>query len=86
MMLAFATAAPDLDEVSGPASGIRPKTAGFRQGLAALVGGRAGLVDRKMKADSARLTRVMSAANRRWPMRRPETAIRSRRSTRCGDV
>ena len=58
MMLAFATAAPDLDEVSGPASGIRPKTAGFRQGLAALVGGRAGLVDRKMKADSARLTRV----------------------------
>jgi len=57
MMLAFATATPELDELSGPASGTRPKTAGFRQGLAALVGGRRGLVG-KMATDSARLTRV----------------------------
>jgi RNA polymerase sigma-70 factor (ECF subfamily) len=57
MMLAFATATPELDELSGPSSGIRPKTAGFRQGLAALVGGRRGLVG-KMATDSARLTRV----------------------------
>jgi RNA polymerase sigma-70 factor, ECF subfamily len=57
MMLAFATATPELDELGGPGSGIRPKTAGFRQGLAALVGGRRGLVG-KMATDSARLTRV----------------------------
>jgi RNA polymerase sigma-70 factor (ECF subfamily) len=57
MMLAFATATPELDELGGPVSGIRPKTAGFRQGLAALVGGRRGLVG-KMPTDSARLTRV----------------------------
>ena len=57
MMLAFATATPELDELGGPASEIRPKTAGFRQGLAALVGGRRGLVG-KMATDSTRLTRV----------------------------
>jgi RNA polymerase sigma-70 factor (ECF subfamily) len=57
MMLAFATATPEPDEVAGPVSRIRPKTAGFRQGLAALVGGRRGLVG-KMATDSARLTRV----------------------------
>ena len=58
MLLAFATATPELEELSGPASGTRPKTASFRQGLAALMGGRAGLVNRNMNADSARLTRV----------------------------
>jgi RNA polymerase sigma-70 factor (ECF subfamily) len=58
MSLAFATTATELEELSGPASGIQRKPAGFRQGLAVLLGGRTGLVNQKMATDSARLTRV----------------------------
>src|SRR5262245_33488077 len=58
MSWASASTARELDELSGPASGIRPKAPSFREGLAVLVGGRAGLAKRTMPTDSARLTRV----------------------------
>src|SRR5882757_6772788 len=58
MSWASASAVRDLDNQSGPPSGIRRKFAGSREGLAVVAGGRAGLADRKMSIDSARLTRV----------------------------
>jgi RNA polymerase sigma-70 factor (ECF subfamily) len=50
--------AQQLDELPCPPSGIQQKPADSRQGLAVLSGGRAGLQNRKMPIDSARLSRV----------------------------
>src|SRR6478609_7383438 len=47
-----------LEQESAPRSGIQPNVAGSGEGLAVLSGGHAGLADRKMAIDSARLTRV----------------------------
>jgi RNA polymerase sigma-70 factor, ECF subfamily len=58
MTWATASSAPDLDNASGPPSGIWHKTADSRAGLAVVTGGRARLTDQKMSIDSARLTRV----------------------------
>jgi len=58
MTWASASAVRDLDDTSGPPSGIQRKFAGSLEGLAVITGGRAGLADRKMSIESARLTRV----------------------------
>jgi RNA polymerase sigma-70 factor (ECF subfamily) len=58
MSWASTSTARELDELRGPASGVRHKLPDFREGLAVLAGGRAGLANRTMPTDSARLTRV----------------------------
>jgi RNA polymerase sigma-70 factor, ECF subfamily len=58
MSWASASSARQLDELSGPPSGIRHKKPSFADGLAVLAGGRAGLTNQKMPTDSTRLTRV----------------------------
>ena len=58
MTWASASAVRNLDDMSGPPSGIQRKLAGSLEGLAVITGGRAGLADRKMSIESARLTRV----------------------------
>jgi RNA polymerase sigma-70 factor, ECF subfamily len=58
MPWASTSSARELPTEPVPRSGIQPKLADSREGLAVLTGGRAGLVDRQMAIDSARLTRV----------------------------
>jgi RNA polymerase sigma-70 factor, ECF subfamily len=58
MSWASASTAHRLDEPGVPPSGIRHRKPDSRHGLAALGGGRAGLVNQQMPIDSARVTRV----------------------------
>lgn len=58
MRWASTSSARELPTEPVPRSGIQPKLADSREGLAVLTGGRAGLADRQMAIDSARLTRV----------------------------
>src|ERR1041384_1536410 len=58
MRWASTSSARELPAEPVPRSGIQPKLADSREGLAVLAGGRAGFLDRQMAIDSARLTRV----------------------------